>query len=175
MPTDNDTVYAFDLDTASVRPFSLKSATPTVHAFDLEIVSAIRNENRRFDMNYFYKVGKSDSPSANTRPATCKTARCMAVHVVALRRKLAASLMKASPGTYTEELWSTEKSAYVRSPNYSTLAREIYRIETGKTCRLDFWARNFHFRASRKEAAEHILGTSDVWPQLSDWQVDAYC
>lgn len=133
-----------------------------MNKFDRELVARIANERTKFLMSRFVK----DSSAVNSVP-TCGTARCMAGHIVALRPKLAKALVALHPEKYGHK---ADNQRGFSSPGlkFDNLASAIYQIETGKTCKLDFWGKNCSTNldlVSKSEAIAHIKGTSAKWPQ----------
>lgn len=115
-----------------------------------DLIDSILNEELEFNMCLFKR-------GTQACVATCSTATCMAGHIEAVRPRLARKL----------------KPKYVLhqgpSLDHASLAAEIWEIETGEKCRLDFFACNnpkaMH-KITRREAVAHIRGTSKRWPQL---------
>lgn len=115
-----------------------------------DLIDRIRNEKTKFDMTQF-------TEPRHVR-ANCKTARCMAGWIVALRQATARRLVKQLD---------------IRPHDTDTLAAAVWREETGKPCPLDFFA--FHFmpldpedrlsRITRQDAIKHIQGRHPDWPQ----------
>jgi hypothetical protein len=147
-----------------------------VNKFDREIASAVRSENRRFDMRRF----QTRRSGIRCRVATCKTATCLAGHIVALRRKLATALMDLHPEVYTYKSYRQgyyHKGTYVPSepvatPKYATLAAAIYQIETGKECDLGFFGTYCSSAGletiTREDALLHLAGKHPTWPRNRD-------
>lgn len=132
-----------------------------MNKFDRELCARIANERTTFRMDRFVKDQASDNVP------TCKTARCMAGHIVALRSKLARALVALHPETYGQEA-ENQRGYCSFGLKFDKLAAAIYQIETGKPCKLDFWGENCTTaldRVSKAQAIAHIKGTSADWPQ----------
>ncbi len=145
-----------------------KKPTKPRKSFQQELIDAILNENHKFDMHMF-KTG-SDKTTAS-----CNTARCMAGHIEALRPERAKELAK--------EL--NLKGTRIASLIHSKIADTIWREETGKSCRLDFFGMervggmrirrcengSFEFRdmgsITREETVAHIQGKNADWPLIN--------
>lgn len=128
-----------------------------------DLIASINHESRRFNMTT-YAVGDVH------KPATCKTARCMAGHLIAIRPKLAKEIIAEAGFGWT--VWTGK-----RCFKDDRVAREIWRRETGEECRLDFQASNHPFAKdsfdthpmsaiTRADAVAHIRGRSKRWPLL---------
>jgi hypothetical protein len=127
-----------------------------LHPFERELIGSITDEHHYFDMQYF--TTQVDS----TITATCNTASCMGGHIQALRSERAEELF--------DELIKRNEIAPHFSSIHASIARIIYKEETGKPCKLDFFAVN-HRRPlgeqTREDAIAHIKGWRD-WPQLEE-------
>lgn len=120
-----------------------------------ELIAAIQNEENNFHMNYFVKQGTEHVKI----PESCKTASCMAGHIVALRKDLAAKFLPNC------------MYAFTKTVDYCTLANKIWETEMNEKCTLDFMGYNLDVYSlddiTRQQAIDHINDTGD-WPRLGD-------
>lgn len=142
-----------------------KPRSRRLHAFDKEIIASITNEKLYFDMCKFTtspltRVLEGEHEGEWVEPLpTCATASCMAGHINARRRPLAKRLANKPEfrtGYNKEDI------------DHAAVAREIYKRETGKVCRLDFLGlestRLNLFELTRADAVAHIKGVHPTWP-----------
>lgn len=123
-----------------------------------DLIASILNEDRVFNMDRWL----TDEALEDNVTATCDTASCMAGHLEAIRPELAEKLREKY--TVTERRFMGGH-AYIDHPE---LARELYEIETGEPCTLDFYAFNhpaYLGEQTREDAVAHIRGEHPEWPQ----------
>jgi hypothetical protein len=118
------------------------------------LADSIRNEKREYNQ-CMWKLGDQNEL------ATCGTACCIAGHIEAIFRPQAKRLV----GSHTDN------TGYV---DHVTLARDIWKTVTGKTCRFDFSIPDLPGPIGREEAVAHIYGRlSEDWPLLDPKQVES--
>jgi hypothetical protein len=127
-----------------------------------ELIAAIRNEQNMFYMGQWGHGLKDEM-----QLVTCDTASCMGGHIEALRPELAKQLAKKHTNKFFDEV------------RHGDLAAEIWHIEMGEECTLDFFGRNFEIRTcsdmeaiTRDDAIRHIEDKHEDWPRLSEEQAE---
>ena len=129
----------------------MKIVKKTVKQMNQDLIDSIQDEENKFGMENFATCTSDKIP-------TCKTASCMAGHIVAQHRKLAKHLIEENRDKY-----------FFCDIEYDILANDIWELVTGKPCRLDFFGLNNKKslpKITRKEAIAHIRGTSKTWPLI---------
>lgn len=134
--------------------------TPKQKEVHAKLIASISKESRRFDMSRWVFTGGEYIEEEHRKPATCKTAACMAGHLEAIYPKQAKALVTSGDVT-----WS---NGVVR---HELLAPLLYEKVTGEKCPLNFTADVAEFgkdleQITRAEAIAHIRGNSKKWPLL---------
>lgn len=117
------------------------------------LADSIRNERREYNQ-YLWKRGDQNEL------ATCSTACCIAGHIEAIFHPQAKRLV----GSHTDN------TGFV---DHTSLARDIWKTVTGKTCRFDFGIPDMPGPIGREEAVAHIYGRlSTDWPLIDPKKVE---
>lgn len=117
------------------------------------LADSIRNEKRNYSQLCWKRGNQNEL-------ATCGTACCIAGHIEAIFRPQAKRLVARH----------TDNAGFV---DHTSLARDIWKTVTGKTCRFDFGTPYMISPPERKDAIAHIYGrSSEDWPLLDTKKVE---